>query len=114
MSVARTLAQQFGEELQQATLGAVRLSNLNRLSGDILRQSSSDCVVLEGDRERVVLPASAVGEIVVGVGAGSVRIDTTGEEDGWLEGAAARRLGTARGLQSGRGAAPDRTRGAGR
>jgi|GEM_PF-6276109 len=102
------------EDLQKATEGAVRLSNHNRISGDILRRPSSDYVVLEGERKRVMLPASAVGEIVRGGGAGSVRLDTSGEEDGWLGGVAARRLGTARGLQPASGAATVRRRGDGK
>ena len=87
------------ESLQQVTQGSVRLTNNNRLVGGILRSIADDHVVLEFRSNRVMLPKSAVGEIVNGDGNGSVRLGTTSEEDGWLQQIAERELGTGRGLE---------------
>ncbi|MCK5944501.1 MAG: hypothetical protein KAI24_21110, partial [Planctomycetes bacterium] len=88
------------EELQKATKGFVRLTNNNRLVGGILSRIADDHVVLEFRSNRVMLPKSAVGEIVSGEGDGRVRLDTTTEEDNWLRKVAERELGTGRGAES--------------
>ncbi len=82
------------EELQKATSGFVRLTNNNRLVGGILSQVADDHVVLEFRSNRVMLPKSAIGEVVQGVDESGVRLDVTREEDDWLRTLAGRQLGT--------------------
>ncbi|MCB9878667.1 MAG: hypothetical protein H6835_13800 [Planctomycetes bacterium] len=82
------------DELQKATRGFVRLTNNNRLVGGILSRIADDHVVLEFRKNRVILPRSAVGEIVSGEGDQAVRLDTTREEEGWVRRIVERELGT--------------------
>lgn len=86
------LGSQDYESLQKATAGFVRLTNRNRLVGSILAGITDDHVVLESRSNRVILPRSAVGEIVEGEGESSVRFGTTPEEEEWLQRQAARQL----------------------
>lgn len=82
------------EELQKATSGFVRLTNKNRLVGGILSKIADDHVVLEFRSNRVMLPKSAIGEVVQGEGELGIRLDLTREEDEWLKQLAERQLGT--------------------
>ena len=96
------------ESLQQVTPGSVRLHNNSRFIGGIRSSEADGHVVLEDRGNRVVLPASAVGEIVENDARGRVRLKTTTEEDGWLKEVAERELGAGRALpasQSSSGAA---------
>lgn len=86
------------EALQKATRGFVRLTNNNRLIGGILSRIADDHVVLEFRSNRVMLPKSAVGEIVQGEAEAGVRLDTTREEDRWLQTLVERQLGTGKGV----------------
>lgn len=72
------------EELQKATAGFVRLTNNNRLVGSILSSIADDHIVLETRSNRVMLPKSAVEEIVLTDAENGVRVTTTAEEDEWL------------------------------
>jgi hypothetical protein len=82
------------EELQKATSGFVRLTNNNRLVGGILSRIADDHIVLEFRSNRVMLPKSAIDEVVQGEGDAAVRLDVTREEDDWLRDLAERQLGT--------------------
>lgn len=82
------------DELQKATSGFVRLTNNNRLVGGILTRIADDHIVLEFRSNRVMLPRSAVGEVVRDENDAGVRLDTTREEDDWLRQIAERQLGT--------------------
>jgi hypothetical protein len=86
------LGSQDYDELQKATAGFVRLTNRNRLVGSILAGITDDHVVLETRSNRVILPRSAVGEIVEGDRDIGVRFGTTEEEDAWLRRQAERQL----------------------
>lgn len=102
------------EALQKATSGFVRLTNNNRLIGGILSRIADDHVVLEFRSNRVMLPKSAVGEIVQGEAESAVRLDTTHEEDSWLQKLVERQLGTGKGVAvEGEPAGSDATRRAG-
>jgi hypothetical protein len=82
------------DRLQQATKGFVRLRNNNRLIGGILSEIADDHVVLQFRSNRVILPKSAVGEIVPGSSdGGHVRLGTTTEEEDWLKQLSERQLG---------------------
>jgi len=72
------------DALQKMTSGFVRLTNNNRLVGGILQSIADDHVVLETRSNRVMLPKSAVEEIVPVNSEVGVRIGTTQEEDEWL------------------------------
>ncbi|MFT4840064.1 MAG: hypothetical protein ACI8UD_001184 [Planctomycetota bacterium] len=86
------------DELQKATKGFVRLTNNNRLVGGILSRIADDHIVLEFRSNRVMLPRSAIGEIVSGTNSVSkVRLGTTTEEDTWIRTLAERELGTGQG-----------------
>jgi hypothetical protein len=86
------------DELQKATKGFVRLTNNNRLVGGILSRIADDHIVLEFRSNRVMLPRSAIGEIVSGTSSVSkVRLGTTTEEDSWIRALAERELGTGQG-----------------
>lgn len=85
------------EALQKATAGSVRLTNNNRLVGGILSHVADDHIVLEFRSNRVMLPRSAVGEVVQGEGEAAVRLDVTREEDDWVKNLAERQLGTGAG-----------------
>ena len=85
------------EDLQKATSGFVRLTNNNRLVGGILSRIADDHIVLEFRSNRVMLPRSAVGEVVQGEGDAAVRLDVTREEDNWVKQLAERQLGTGAG-----------------
>jgi hypothetical protein len=85
------------EALQKATAGSVRLTNNNRLVGGILSHVADDHIVLEFRSNRVMLPRSAVGEVVQGEGEAAVRLDVTREEDDWVKSLAERQLGTGAG-----------------
>lgn len=86
------------DELQKATKGFVRLTNNNRLVGGILSKIADDHIVLEFRSNRVMLPKSAIGEIVQGKDEdGKIRLGTTSEEDSWVRSLAERELGTGHG-----------------
>lgn len=87
------------EELQKVTSGFVRLTNNNRLVGGILSGIADDHVVLEFRRNRVMLPKALVGAVVQGKDDAGIRIDTTREEDAWLERLVERQLGTGTGAE---------------
>jgi hypothetical protein len=87
------------EELQKVTSGFVRLTNNNRLVGGILRGIADDHIILEYRSNRVMLPKTAVGEVVESAGDSGVRLDTTREEDDWLRELAERQLGSGRGAE---------------
>jgi hypothetical protein len=82
------------DELQKVTSGFVRLRNNNRLVGGILSGIADDHVVLEFRSNRVMLPKSAVGEVVEGEDDAAVRLGTTREEEDWVQKLAERQLGT--------------------
>lgn len=82
------------EQLQRVTSGFVRLTNNNRLVGGILSQIADDHIVLEFRSNRVMLPKSAVGQVVRGDDDGGVRLDVTPQEDDWLKTIAERQLGS--------------------
>ena len=82
------------DELQKVTSGFVRLTNNNRLVGGILSGIADDHIVLEFRSNRVMLPKSAIGEVVEGDDDATVRLRTTREEDDWLRQLAERQLGT--------------------
>lgn len=89
------------DELQKATKGFVRLTNNNRLVGGILSRIADDHVVLEFRSNRVMLPKSAIGEIVSGDRDESkVRLDTTTEEDSWIRQMVKREIGTGQGAEA--------------
>lgn len=81
------------EALQKATDGFVRLTNSNKLVGGILSQIADDHVVLEFRSNRVILPRSAVGEVVAGPQGEGVRLGTTNEENDWVRKLAEREVG---------------------
>lgn len=85
------------EQLQKAASGFVRLTNNNRLVGGILSHIADDHIVLEFRSNRVMLPRSAIGEVVQGDGDAGVRLDTTREEESWVKRLAERQLGTGQG-----------------
>ncbi len=85
------------EQLQRVTSGFVRLTNNNRLVGGILSQIADDHIVLEFRSNRVMLPKSAVGQVVRGEDEGGVRLDITPQEDDWLKAIAERQLGSGTG-----------------
>jgi hypothetical protein len=85
------------EALQKATAGSVRLTNNNRLVGGIMSHVADDHIVIEFRSNRVMLPRSAVGEVLQGEGAATVRLDVTREEDDWVKNLAERQLGTGAG-----------------
>ncbi|MBM4060620.1 MAG: hypothetical protein FJ265_05925 [Planctomycetes bacterium] len=82
------------EELQKVSSGFVRLTNNNRLVGSILSSIADDHIVLEFRSNRVMLPKSAVGEVVPGESEATVRLGTTREEEDWLRQLVERQLGT--------------------
>lgn len=82
------------EALMKVTEGSVRLTNSNKLVGSIIRDIADDHVVLEFRSNRVVLPKSAVDDIVEGAASGGVRLGTTAQEESWLREIAERELGT--------------------
>ena len=89
------------EQLQKATKGFVRLTNNNRRIGGILSRIADDHVVLEFRSNRVMLPKSAIGEIVSGDRDESkVRLDTTSEEDSWVRQMVRRQIGTGQGAET--------------
>lgn len=85
--------------VEEAAQGSVRLTNDNRLVGGILQRIEDDVIVLEVRQNRVVLPASAVGEIVEGDERGGVRLGTTGAEEQWLRERAERELKSGEGAK---------------
>lgn len=85
------------EQLQKAASGFVRLTNNNRLVGGILSHIADDHIVLEFRSNRVMLPRSAIGQVVQGDGDEGVRLDTTREEESWVKRLAERQLGTGQG-----------------
>jgi hypothetical protein len=100
------------EALMKVTEGSVRLTNSNKLVGSIIRDIADDHVVLEFRSNRVVLPKSAVNDIVEGAASGGVRLGTTAQEENWLREIAERELGSGRApteqpKASGAGAAPN-------
>lgn len=93
------------DELQKATKGFIRLTNNNRLVGGILSSIADDHIVLEFRSNRVMLPRSAIGEIVSGKSSDSkIRLGTTSEEDSWIRTLSERELGTGQGAPVKQGA----------
>ena len=89
------------DELQKATKGFVRLTNNNRLVGGILSRIADDHIVLEFRSNRVMLPKSAIGEIVSGQHAdGDVLLGTTSEEEKWIHTLVERELGIGQGSRA--------------
>ncbi len=89
------------DELQKATKGFVRLTNNNRLVGGILSRIADDHIVLEFRSNRVMLPKSAIGEIVSGKDAdGDVLLGTTSEEENWIHTLVERELGAGQGSRA--------------
>lgn len=89
------------DELQKATKGFVRLTNNNRLVGGILSRIADDHIVLEFRSNRVMLPKSAIGEIVSGKDAdGDVLLGTTSEEESWIHTLVDRELGAGQGSRA--------------
>jgi hypothetical protein len=95
VAVMTRLGSQEYEALQRATEGVVCLTNHNRIEGGVTSGAGGDHVILESQRSRVLLPRSAVGEVLAGGVEGAVRLRTTAEEDGWLREVAAKSLGDA-------------------
>ncbi len=85
------------DALQKATSGFVRLTNNNRLVGAILSEIADDHIVLEFRSNRVMLPKSAIGQVVQGVDESGIRLDVTSEEDRWVQTLAERQLGSGTG-----------------
>jgi hypothetical protein len=81
------------EALQRVTSGFVRLTNNNRLVGNILSQIADDHIVLEFRSNRVMLPKSAIGGVVEGADQ-PVRLDVTPQENDWVRNLAERQLGS--------------------
>ena len=81
------------EQLQRATTGSVRLTNNNRLVGGILSAIADDHIILEFRSNRVMLPKSAIGQVVRGEDEGGVRLGVTPQENDWLKTLAERQLG---------------------
>lgn len=82
------------DELQAATSGFVRLTNNNRLVGGILSRIADDYIVLQFRSNRVMLPRSAVGEVVRGEDDAGIRLDVTRAENDWVRLMVERELGT--------------------
>jgi hypothetical protein len=57
------LASDEARELQQGTAGFVKLRNNNKLFGQVIKRGLSDNVILEIQKNQVVIPSSAVEEI---------------------------------------------------
>lgn len=81
-------------ELQRSVTGFVRLSNNNRLVGSILSSVADDNIVLEMKSDRIILPKSAIDEIVKQPEQGEVRFDLGESEEKWLQDLAERQLRT--------------------
>lgn len=79
-------------ELQRSVSGFVRLSNNNRLVGAILASVADDNIVLEMKSDRIILPRSAIDEIVRQPEQGEVRFDLGESEEKWLQDLAERQL----------------------
>jgi hypothetical protein len=79
-------------ELQRSVSGFVRLSNNNRLVGSILSSVADDNIVLEMKSDRIILPKSAIDEIVRQPEQGEVRFDLGESEEKWLQDLAERQL----------------------
>ncbi len=79
-------------ELQQATTGVLRLSNSNRLVGEILRSVSDDNYVLQMHSDRVVVPKNIVEQFLQQPDESGLRFGRTRDEDEWLRKLAARHL----------------------
>lgn len=105
VAVMTRLGSQEYETLQRSTEGVVCLTNHNRIEGGVTSGAGGDHVILESQRSRVLLPRSAVGEVLAGGVEGAVRLRTTAEEDGWLREVAAKSLGEAS-RRADRGPAP--------
>lgn len=78
-------------ELQKATAGFLRLSNNNRLSGQILSSIDDDAFVLQMRSDRIVVPKSAVSRIVAAED-DAVRFAQGEDEEQWLREFAVRQL----------------------
>lgn len=79
-------------ELQRSVSGFVRLSNNNRLVGAILSNVADDNIVLEMKSDRIILPRSAIDEIVRTPERGEVRFELGDSEEKWLQDLAERQL----------------------
>jgi hypothetical protein len=79
-------------DLQRATQGFLKLSNDNRLVGEILQSVGDDHYVIQMHSDRIVVPRSAVQQVVERQGAEGVRFGTVGDEEQWLRGVAERQL----------------------
>ncbi len=87
-----TLDSQEYAELQQATTGFLRLSNRNRLVGAILKSVVDDNYVLQMRSDRIVVPRSAVEQVVAQPGMDGLRFSAANDEDEWLRGVASQQL----------------------
>ena len=79
-------------DLQRATQGFLKLSNDNRLVGEILQTVGDDHYVLQMQSDRIVVPRSAVQQVVERGGSEGVRFGSVGDEEQWLRGVAERQL----------------------
>lgn len=79
-------------DLQRATQGFLKLSNDNRLVGEILQTVGDDHYVLQMQSDRIVVPRSAVQQVVERGGSEGLRFGSVGDEEQWLRGVAERQL----------------------
>lgn len=78
--------------LQKATAGFLKLSNKNRLVGQILETVDDDHYILQMRSDRIVVPRSTVEKVVQQPGSENLRFGSTGDEEGWLREMAERQL----------------------
>lgn len=79
-------------DLQRATTGFLKLSNKNRLVGAILESVVDDQYILQMRSDRIVVPRSAVEEVVQQPGSDNLRFGSLGDEEEWLRQVATRQL----------------------
>ncbi len=79
-------------DLQRATQGFLKLSNDNRLVGEILESVGDDHYVLQMHSDRIVIPRSEVQEVVQRGGNEGLRFGSLGDEEQWLRDVAGRQL----------------------
>jgi len=83
-------------DLQRATQGFLKLSNDNRLVGEILETVGDDHYVLQMHSDRIVIPRSEVQQVVQRGGNEGLRFGSLGDEEQWLRDVAGRQLETQR------------------
>lgn len=79
-------------DLQRATQGFLKLSNDNRLVGEILETVGDDHYVLQMHSDRIVIPRSEVQQVVQRGGKEGLRFGSLGDEEQWLRDVAGRQL----------------------